>query len=107
MTLKGKHPISVPAKSPLKMGVGPRVDQPMGDSPGAMAQRMWQGPLGATHMGKDAEEIQTYIHAITRLHHPTAEKEKLKEEICILCENLAWINNSGILFSLFRKRKAC
>lgn len=57
---------------------GPRVDQPMGDSSGAMAQRMWQGPLGATHMGKDAEEIQTYIHAITRLHHPTAEKEKVE-----------------------------
>lgn len=26
--------------------------------------------------GQDAEEIQTYIHAITKLHHPTAEKEK-------------------------------
>lgn len=50
----------------------------MGDSPGAMAQRMWQGPLGATYMGQDAEEIQTYIHAITKLHHPTAEKEKVE-----------------------------
>lgn len=64
------------------MGVAPGGGggggQPMGDSPGAMAQRMWQGPLGATYMGQDAEEIQTYIHAVTKLHHPTAEKEKVE-----------------------------
>lgn len=64
--------------SPLKMGVGPGMGRPMGNSPGATAQRTWRGPLGATHVGQDAEEIQTCIHAITKLHHPTKEKEKVE-----------------------------
>lgn len=79
---KGKHPISVLAKSPLKMGVV--------SGGGAGSQRGWSWCHGtggcmraakATTWGR-MQEIQTYIHAIHQTPPSllTMRKKKLKGE---------------------------